>query len=171
MPKKRPKNLEFVIPFYTAVGGYGLSVLAHLAGLLGVDILTWGSVGISLLGIFCMIGAVLALLGTLLSFGRSVDRGLDLGRIYFPFQKYPEFDWAENIPRWLRWIAWGSFFYAVLNFIMAAFMMTIMDRDPNILQVFSGGALMFYGVAMANLNPFPPKMRKRDPARHKKRGG
>ncbi len=153
--------------FYVAAGGYGLSVIVHLASWLGFDPLAGHPARISFLGAFSMASALFMLLSVFVALGRSVDQGLDLWRVYGPFTRYR--GWVTQTPRWLSWIAMGSFVYVILNFLLALFLMVEKGIEPNILRIFSGGCLLFYGAAMANFNPFSPKMRRRDPARHKKR--
>ena len=121
--------------------GFLLSIVAHIASLLGVTLPGGKLVWALHIGIF-VVWFPAVLVGYRLNGGR------------------PHRDWWKNVlsgwPKWVRYVGNGLFVYGIINFIL--FILTTGsgpqpegDAPPSIIRGFSGHWMIFYGAAFAIL--------------------
>jgi len=64
------------------------------------------------------------------------------------------YGWREALrgcPRWMRWMAYGLFAYAFVNFFLSIVVGGMVSGGVSPLRAFSGHWMMFYGLAFATL--------------------
>ena len=145
-----------LLPFIVlSATGFLLSVVAHVASLLGVTLPGGKLVWALHIGIFVVWFPVI-----LVSYRRNG------GRVLGNLSKNAFSGW----PKWVRYAAYGLFAYGIVNFIL--FIITTGsgpqpegDAPPSIIRGFSGHWMIFYGAAFvtltsAYLNPALLKKKK-----------
>ena len=153
---KRAQWTTLLLPFIVlSATGFLLSIVAHVASLLGATVPGGKLVWALHMGIFVVWFPALL-----------VSYRINGGRAQGDLWKYVLSDW----PKWVRYAAYGLVAYGIVNFIL--FIITTEsgpqpdgDAPPSIIRGFSGHWMIFYGAAFmiltsVYLNPALLKKKK-----------